>query len=220
LKQDNVPKKGSSRAERLREASQQRRDEEKREVRRAILSAASELFLKHGYQHFSLRKVAEQIGYSPGTIYLYFQDKDEVLFTIMDEGFALFGQMLRTSFDHPDPRTRLMQVARAYVDFGLQNPSYYQLMFMQRTDYLLRSSDDLAQPHFAIMGMWVQAVKDAMAAGLFRPADLTATSDTLWALLHGVVSIALLMPNLDEVRIKSMTAKALDMIDVGLHPLP
>ncbi|MBC7871484.1 MAG: TetR/AcrR family transcriptional regulator [Chitinophagaceae bacterium] len=220
MKKRDTSKNPSTRSERLREASQQRREQGKQEVRQAILEAASELFLKHGYQHFSLRQVAEQIGYSPGTIYLYFKDKDEVLFTIMDEGFALFGGMLTAAAEgDADPRQQLSRIGRAYIDFGLHNPAYYQLMFMQRTDYLLRSSSETLQPHFAIFGLWQQAVEEAMKAGVLRMGDPAVTSDTLWALLHGVVSIALLMPNLDEKRIHEMTENALEMIASGLHKM-
>src|SRR3954454_21915364 len=83
-----------TRAERLRDASRQRRDQEKQDVRQAILDAAAELFREHGYEHFSLRQVAERIGYSPTTIYLYFDDKDDLLFTVADLGFTRFGEQL------------------------------------------------------------------------------------------------------------------------------
>ena len=72
----------NTQAERLRQAIRHRRDQEKQELRQTILNAAGELFLEQGYERFSLRKVAERIGYSPTTIYLYFRDKDDLLFTV------------------------------------------------------------------------------------------------------------------------------------------
>lgn len=210
----------TTRAERLREASQQRRTQEKLEVRQAILQASSELFLEHGYEHFSLRQVAERAGYSPGTIYLYFQNKDAVLFTLMEEGVTRFSQMLTAAVDEHNPRERLHRLGRAYVDFGLQHPAYYQLMFMQRTDYLLRSNErsgDAPQPLAALFGLWRSVVEDAMRAGILRMGDPVSTGDTLWALLHGVVSIAIRMPNFDEKRIHEMTETALELMSNGIH---
>src|SRR5205807_9948129 len=84
----------STQAERLRQAIRHRQAHEKQELRQAILTAAGELFLEQGYERFSLRKVAERIGYSPTTIYLYFHNKDDLLFTVVDEGFVRFGQQL------------------------------------------------------------------------------------------------------------------------------
>jgi AcrR family transcriptional regulator len=208
-------KNSPTRAERLREASQKRREQEKQEVRQAILVASSELFLEHGYANFSLRQVAEKIGYSPGTIYLYFQDKDAVMFTIMEEGVRRFGEILSHAASVTDVRDRLSAIARAYVDFGLGSPAHYQLMFMQRTDFLVRDSD--AQPIIAIFELWENVVEDAMKAGVLRMGDPVSTGDTLWALLHGVVSIAISMPRFDKKRVEEMVNTTLEMVSHGLH---
>src|SRR5258707_15357238 len=127
----------SPRAERLRTAMRQRQEQEKQELRQTILRAAAGLFLEQGYERFSLRQVAERVGYSPTTIYLYFRNKDDLLFTVVDEGFVRFGQQLAAAAEsQEDPWERIIALGRAYVTFALQNPVYYQLMFMQRTDFL------------------------------------------------------------------------------------
>src|SRR5947209_20407008 len=133
-------------AERLRQAIRHRHAQEKQELRQAILTAAGELFLEQGYERFSLRKVAERIGYSPTTIYLYFRDKDDLLFTVVDEGFVRFGQQLAAAAASTvDPWERIIALSRAYVAFGLQNPEYYQLMLMQRSDSLTHQPEGSEQ---------------------------------------------------------------------------
>src|SRR5271168_4346283 len=67
---------------------QERRAREKKELRDEILDAARDLFLREGYENVSMRKIAEKIEYSPTTIYLYFQDKSELLDCICEETFA------------------------------------------------------------------------------------------------------------------------------------
>src|SRR6266487_6667346 len=137
-------------AQRLRKAIRHRRDQEKQELRQAILTAAGELFLEQGYERFSLRKVAERIGYSATTIYLYFRDKDDLLFTVVDEGFMRFGQQLAAAAaSQEDPWERLIALGRAYVSFGLEHPVYYQLMFMQRSDFLTHQPEGADQPRLA-----------------------------------------------------------------------
>lgn len=186
-----------------------------------IVQASTDLFLKHGYENFSLRQVAEQIGYSPGTIYLYFQDKDAILYTIMLEGAAQFSQMLSEAAQVEDAREKLLRIAQAYVDFGLRYPAHYQLMFMQRTDYLVRGENTVPaappQPIIAIFALWRSVIEGAMKAGILRMGDPGSTGDTLWALLHGVVSIAILMPNFDEKRSREMMSTALELISRGVH---
>jgi AcrR family transcriptional regulator len=83
-----------TRSERIRKASRHRREHEKEELRQMILKTAGELFLEQGYDRFSMRQLAERIGYSVATPYLYFRDKDDLLFTVVDEGFAHFKLQL------------------------------------------------------------------------------------------------------------------------------
>src|SRR5579864_7695378 len=204
-------------AQRLRQAIRHRQDQEKQELRQTILTAAGELFLEQGYDHFSLRKVAERIGYSPTTIYLYFRDKDDLLFTVVDEGFARFGQHLAAAASTEDPWERIIALGRAYVAFGLQNPVYYQLMFMQRTDFLTHQQADKSQPRLATFLVLQQAVQQAIDAGVLRPGDAESYSDVLWALVHGMVSLAISLPKFYATRIQQTMETAWQMECEGLR---
>ncbi len=134
----NGTRQSNTREGRVRAASRERRAAQKQELREAILAAASELFLERGNDGFSLRGVAERIGYSATTIYLYFADKDELLFAVVDEGFQAFTAALTAAVESvSDPLAKLEALGRAYVEFGLSHPAHYQLMFMQRPDFLL-----------------------------------------------------------------------------------
>jgi AcrR family transcriptional regulator len=210
--------RAGTQAQRLRQAIRHRQEREKQELRQAILAAAGELFLEQGYERFSLRKVAERVGYSPTTIYLYFRDKDDLLFTVVEEGFERFGQQLAAAAEsQEDPWERLIALGRAYVAFGLQNPVYYQLMFMQRADFLMHTPVGESQPR--IMSFWVlrQTVQQAIDAGVLRPGDAESYSDVLWALVHGMVSLAISMPMFDASRIQRTMETAWQMECQGLR---
>jgi AcrR family transcriptional regulator len=210
----------NTRAERLRQAIRHRQAQEKQELRQAILAAAGELFLEQGYEHFSLRKVAERIGYSPTTIYLYFRDKDDLLFTVVNEGFLRFGQQLAAAAQrHEDPWERLIALGRAYVTFGLEHPVYYQLMFMQRTDFLTHTPSGESEPRIASFQLLRQAVQQAIDAGVLRPGDAESYSDVLWALVHGMVSLAIKMPMFDASRVQRTMETAWQMECQGLRKL-
>jgi AcrR family transcriptional regulator len=204
-------------AVRLRKAIRHRQDQEKQELRQAILTAAGELFLEQGYERFSLRKVAERIGYSPTTIYLYFRDKDDLLFTVVDEGFERFGQQLAAAAaSTEDPWERLIALGRAYIAFGLQNPVYYQLMFMQRTDFLTQRQVGESQPRIASFRALQQTVQQAIDAGVLRPGDVESYSDVFWALVHGMVSLAISMPASYGTRLQQTMETAWQMECEGL----
>src|SRR5436853_2685087 len=116
--------------------TQQRRAREKEALRQEILDAARELFVKEGYENVSMRRVAENIEYSPTTIYLYFEDKAALLYAICEETFAKLAKRMETiTRDSDDPIMSLKSGCRAYVDFGLKNPNHYKVTVIKHQQH-------------------------------------------------------------------------------------
>jgi len=182
----------ATRAQRIKKASAQRRKEQRAATRRAILDAAIELFQEEGYENFSLRQVAEAIGYTPTTIYLYFKDKDDLLFHTAMEGFDTFGKMLQEAYDSSiDPLERLKAEGQAYVRFALENPVNYRLMFMQRGEFLERETPEGCESVIDSFNILETTVKECLEAGHFKPGDARSYAAIIWASVHGLASLAI-----------------------------
>jgi len=208
-----------TRKQRLQEGSQKRREQQKEELYQTILKAAGDMFLKHGYEDFSLRQVAEEIGYSPGTIYLYFDNKDDLLRALAEQGFADFSRMLQTtSTSSSDPLERMIALARGYITFGLQNPAFYRLIFMERPDFFVHETLENAPKWEETFGLWHSIMDDAMKAGKIRAEDPLKTLDAIWSMLHGIVSLANRMPDFTLERALGAADVAIEMIVRGLRP--
>ena len=186
--------KEETRSDRVRRASRERREFERGALRRRILDAAAELILGEGYEQFSLRKLAEQIGYSATTIYRHYADKDDLVCAVVDRGFEIFGaELARASERAVDPRKRIKAIGQAYIRFGLANPIYYQLMFMRPPEgqrEIPARSVALRRATFVTL---LGAVEAAMAAGAVRKRDPEIVSTALWALVHGIVALSIVM---------------------------
>jgi AcrR family transcriptional regulator len=207
----------STREERVRRASRERRKQQKQEVRQAILDAAAALFVEHGYSGFSLRQVAERIGYSATTIYLYFEDKDDLLFTVADEGFTRFGACIAEAAREPDPLARLEAIGRAYIAFGLANPSYYALMFIDRGDFLLGYRGGERKPRIGALNVVEQAVREGIDAGQIRPGAARSYASALWAAVHGVVAMAIALPAMGQAHVDATAEAVLQLMVTGLR---
>ncbi len=204
-------------AQRLRDASAKRRAEHHSDLRDTIFRAAGELLAEEGYANFSLRKLAARIGYSATTIYRHFDDKDALVFGVIEHGFSQFGQFVcDAAAPHTDPFERLRAMGRAYVRFGLENPVHYRIMFMERCDYWAHKE---ASPESAAMQSY-QALHDVVAAciatGGASIADIDAVTHAVWAHMHGVVSLALTMPFLEKSEVEAMTEASLTLTLEGL----
>ena len=115
----------------------ERQERDREAVRRAILDAARELFVTEGFQHVSIRKIAERIEYSPAAIYSYFPSKDDIFFALAEEGFRLLGSpadvAAQDQLAHLAPLDRLRTVFWRLYEFSRQHPQYFALMFMERS---------------------------------------------------------------------------------------
>ncbi len=169
----------------------ERREREKENLRQDILDAASELFATEGYESVSMRKIADKIEYSPTTIYLYFRDKNELLYQICEETFAQLGQQIREiSEPETDLLVRMRKGLRAYIEFGIAHPHHYQVTFMSpifsepNDEYKFEGS--MGERTF---GFLRSEVSTCMEAGKLKKGDIDAISQTLWAGIHGVTSL-------------------------------
>jgi AcrR family transcriptional regulator len=200
-----------------------RRDLHKQALRQSILDAAGALFLAEGYDGVSMRRIAEQIGYTPTTIYLHFKNKDELLLALLADGHARFGAALAGAAARKrDPLRRLFAIGEAYIAFGLANPMLYQLMFMRRADFLQATLSASREDERRVdsFGVLQGAVQAALAAGAIRKADVMTHSLALWSLVHGIVALAVIAPPnmFDAAQVQRVGALALTAYLEGLKP--
>jgi len=90
------------------------------------------LFVEEEFEKVSLRKIAELIESSPTTVYLYFKDKNEILFHLYQEGFRRMQEYNANLLTIANPLLRLHAMGENYLRFGMENAEYYDLMFLQK----------------------------------------------------------------------------------------
>jgi len=170
----------------------ERKARQKQFLRQEILDAASELFVREGYENVSMRRIAEKIEYSPTTIYLYFRDKAELLEQVCAETFARLSLVLsRIQAEPGDPIERLKRGLVAYIKFGIDNPHHYRATFMLRapTDFDEAKRERPDSPGMQAFDFLRHRVNDAVGAGKIKNRDVELVSQTLWAGVHGVTTL-------------------------------
>jgi AcrR family transcriptional regulator len=151
--------------------TRERRVREKEAVKARILDAARELFVAHGYEAVTMRKIADRIEYSPTAIYLHFRDKKAVMDAICDADFLELAKRFRKIAEIADPLERLRASGLAYSDFALKHPNHYRLMFMtphppHRPEESAIEHGNRDQDAYAFV-LWT--VTEAIAQGRVRP---------------------------------------------------
>ena len=202
----------------------ERREREKSETRDKILDAARELFVTEGYEGVSMRKVAEKIEYSPTAIYVHFADKEELFRELCHRDYAALAEVFQSSMISTDPIERLKQIGAIYIDFGTRYPNHYKFMFM--TSHPLHELDEadremMGNPEMDAYAFLKWAVQQALDAGCFRQelTDADLISQTLWASVHGVISLQIAKGSDCWVDWRPMRDRAEMMLDITLRGL-
>lgn len=202
----------------------ERREREKSETRDKILDAARELFVTEGYEGVSMRKVAEKIEYSPTAIYVHFADKNELFRELCHQDYARLAEVFTSSVISTDPLERLRQIGAIYIDFGTRYPNHYKFMFM--TPHPAHQLDEVdremkGNPEMDAYAFLKWAVQQAIEAGCFREEirDAELISQTLWASVHGVISLHIAKGDDEWVDWRPMRDRAETMLDITLRGL-
>lgn len=202
----------------------ERREREKSETREKILDAARELFVTEGFEGVSMRKVAEKIEYSPTAIYVHFADKNELFRELCHQDYARLAEVFQSSVMSVDPINRLRVIGATYVQFGTHFPNHYKFMFMtphppQEFDEEDREMHGNPEKDAYAFLRW--AVQEAMDANCFREdvTDAELVSQTLWASVHGVISLDIAKGRDAWVDWRPLRERAELMLDLTLRGL-
>ncbi|HUL77517.1 MAG TPA: TetR/AcrR family transcriptional regulator [Vicinamibacteria bacterium] len=170
----------------------ERREREREEIRKKILDAARELFAAEGYEKVTMRRIAEAIEYSPTTIYLHFEDKDDLVRALCEADCRRLLEAMESVGTPGDPIEELRELGRAYATFALRFPNHYRFLFMTP----LAKHEEIApdDPGAQSFGRLLDAVRRAQAKGRLRPIDGLAAAQVLWSSLHGAVALLITVP--------------------------
>jgi len=202
----------------------ERRERERSETRDKILDAARELFITEGYDGVSMRRVAEKIEYSPTAIYVHFADKNELFHELCHQDYAHLAEVFQSSAMATDPVERLKQIGRTYMEFGLRYPNHYKFMFMTPHPPMEPGEEErevMGNPELDAYAFLKWAVQQAIDAGRFREelTDAELVSQTLWASVHGVISLNIAKCQDPWVDWRPVEDRAETMLDVTMRGL-
>lgn len=170
-------------------AIKDRKERDKLDRRKLIIQSATKLFLEQGYEKTSIRNIADDIEYSPATIYLYFKEKDEIFFVLHEQGFELLNKEFIKYADIKNPLERLAAIGHSYLQFAIDNPDYYDLMFIMRAplnEISCLNKWDAGESAFSIL---LETVEQCINQNMISETDPNIAAMTIWSYAHGLASL-------------------------------
>jgi AcrR family transcriptional regulator len=160
------------------------------DLRQKVLDASLALIGEGGLDRLSMREVAREAGVSHQAPYHYFEDREAILAALAGEGFSRLGLSLELAAAQADsePVKAVEDMGRAYVEFALRNPAYFQAMF--RADAVpLDRYPDARKLEDEAFGKLVEGIGKAF---VHHPTeDRQAIAVACWAMVHGLATLIL-----------------------------
>jgi len=169
-----------------------RRQQHRDEARRIILDAAAELTSESSFSGFSVRALVDRCGYSAPTIYHYFGDKHGLLDALVEDSLETLVRDMREVPISVDPIETLRALTLCFGNWGLENPTYYHLLTQPRA-----VDAKPLEPGEVSAGMLSEPLAQLVEQGRINESETDLLRQSLWACLHGLISLPAIRPDLD-----------------------
>jgi len=163
-------------------------------TRQGIISAAREIIRTEGVDALSMRTLAEKVDYSPSALYKYFNNKEEIIEALRQEGWSQMESLFRSRVHRDQTSTgTLLEAALSYLELGERYPELYQLMF----NSTVNAPSDLKQvesdPKFIVLMDMIRKSVDSGDFNLPETMTLLEYRYLAWFVLHGICMLKLSM---------------------------
>lgn len=170
-----------------------RSPEDQELVRKKFLESARKVFSTTGAHGLTMRRLAAEAGYSPGTIYLYFPSRRDLLREIWKEDLVgLLDELRLQTQGHVDqPQTALRTILMTYALFWLERPDHFRGMFMENDrEYLDERASFIDDESVKQLHGFLLSATAAMLGNNASPAEtVKLITHSLLAAVHGVVAL-------------------------------
>lgn len=154
-----------------------------------ILAAAGNLLADEGAEAVTMRRVAKVVGITPMALYRHFADRDGLLNALADAGFEQLASRVKKAHTAGQPEQQLMRNLDVFLDFGLEKPRLFELMFLKRREGARQFPGDFREGRSPTAQFSAAALEQGMEQGIFRRDDVWEITFETGALLQGLVML-------------------------------
>lgn len=157
--------------------------------RQEILKCAEEVIVTEGIEALSIRKIANAIHQTPGIIYHYFKNKDELLMELVKEKYDMIVSLVRTCFHSDYPiEQRMSLTIHTYIEEMIKQPELYKII-MQSKHPFIQAQTQILKPGISkersSIGMMCEGITQGINEGVFVCEQIELRAQTIWCAMYG-----------------------------------
>jgi AcrR family transcriptional regulator len=146
--------------------------------RRAILAAATQLFVTKGFDGTNMRDISSRLGVTRSAVYYYYANKQAIL-QALTEGMTITAKreiVAISSNDHLDPPEALRELVRRYAMLILEDPQRFRVVERNESSLPSKQEAEARDARRAVYDAFSAAIERGIASGHFRSLDARLTA--------------------------------------------
>lgn len=162
----------------------------KEQHRLEILQVAEQLFARQGYHVTTMEEVAEECGWSKGTLYLYFKSKEDLFFSVLIEKMDRFSDTLLADLKASEGvESKIAALVDGQFRFFTENKHFFQLVITEQGKVMHASNSGLREELIQKQHTQIDRISQALSEGM--RADTPVQAPILAGSIIGAVNIQL-----------------------------
>ena len=157
-------------------------------AKQRILRCALDELQRSGVERFSLRAVGVAAGITPMAVYRHYRDREALLAAAGEEAFNVWKARVG-AIKAAQPLDWLRQVGRAYAEFALDEPEFFDACFVLRTSVERLYPADFIAGKSPVIALAVKRIEEAQALGQLGEGDALEAAMSMWAQVHGLAML-------------------------------
>ena len=161
-------------------------------LKEELLQTALEMIDKEGLDAITLRELTQRLGTSRTAVYRHFESKEALILAVIEKGYEKLDKMFTPIFQDrtQSVEDRFKTMGRAYLDFAIEHPSLYRLLFgekyhLEREEICDYKDESQATGLYALIGLLLEAQKE----GIVTTVNPMVQAAMVWASIHGLASL-------------------------------
>ncbi len=161
-------------------------------LRDKILETSRRQLFVEGHKSLSMRGIAKKVGVSATSIYLYFENKDHLLHTLIEESVEdLSSTIEQEVVGKVGTIDKFEATINGYVNFAMSNPEKYDIIYNVNSAAMSRYPKEKFRKARRSYESLVKLIEEGISEGLMALENPVIAAYSIWAQLHGVVSVVL-----------------------------
>jgi AcrR family transcriptional regulator len=152
-----------------------------------ILVVARDILDREGLAALAMRPVADRVGITPMAIYRHYDDRASLVNAIADDGFRELAARMQALPGKGSVDARLMQLGDIFIEFAIQFPNLYDLMFLASREGARRYPSDFKAGRSPTFSPSVKVLEEGMRTGELKPDNPVEIAFEISALSHGLI---------------------------------